>query len=289
MPLIPEQDIEIEARGMCFKAKVWGNPEDPKVLALHGWLDNAASFDFLLPKLDGFNVVCVDLAGHGLTGHRPGAGPYNIWQDVPDVFAIADALGWSEFSLLGHSRGSIIATLAAGTFPERIEQLVLIEGLWPQPVDELKAADQLARSISSVNLRTAKLPPAYDSMDDAVTARLMGRFPVSVEAARALVERGIVHTPRGYIWRADPRLLTSSEVKLTELQLASFLNRITAKTTLLLAEEGMAWQQPKFRKAIKLWPKIHYHVLSGNHHLHMSPSPELIELSQHALSDQKHA
>ena len=76
-------------------------------------------------------MVALDLPGHGLSSHRP-EGAYTYFLDyVPVVFDAADALGWDRFILLGHSMGAGIGTLAAGTFPERIARLVLIDGMGP--------------------------------------------------------------------------------------------------------------------------------------------------------------
>src|SRR5690606_28472850 len=99
-----------------------------RLLAAHGWLDNAGSFDLLAPRLAGCRLVAVDAAGHGRSGFRAPDASYALWHDVADLAGVADALGWETFSLVGHSRGAGTAMLLAGTFPERIERLVLIEG-----------------------------------------------------------------------------------------------------------------------------------------------------------------
>ena len=51
--------------GLALKGLAWGDPADAPVLALHGWLDNAASFALLAPQLSGHYVVALDLTGHG--------------------------------------------------------------------------------------------------------------------------------------------------------------------------------------------------------------------------------
>ncbi|MGO4781325.1 alpha/beta fold hydrolase, partial [Lysobacter sp. 2RAB21] len=48
----------------------------PRLLALHGWLDNAASFVPLAPWFEGFDLVAPDLPGHGASAHLPAAGEY---------------------------------------------------------------------------------------------------------------------------------------------------------------------------------------------------------------------
>src|SRR5690606_39616279 len=104
-------ELSFHVDGLQIAAVEWGEPSGLPVLALHGWLDNCASFDALAPLLQGAHVIALDMAGHGQSAHRPGTSPYNIWDDVAEIFAIADQLGWSRFGLLGHSRGAIIAML----------------------------------------------------------------------------------------------------------------------------------------------------------------------------------
>ena len=47
-----------------------GDPQGPKLLALHGWLDNAASFAPMAAHLAAFDLVALDLPGHGASSHR---------------------------------------------------------------------------------------------------------------------------------------------------------------------------------------------------------------------------
>ncbi|MBW8822952.1 MAG: alpha/beta fold hydrolase [Xanthomonadales bacterium] len=101
----------------------------PRVLALHGWLDNAASFIPLAAHLAGIELVAVDLPGHGRSVHLPPGAIYTFEMAVHHVLDIADALGWERFTLLGHSMGAGIASLVAAACPQRVERLVCIEAL----------------------------------------------------------------------------------------------------------------------------------------------------------------
>ena len=56
-----------------FLGKTWGNPQGIPVICLHGWLDNACSFDALAPLLpnDSHKFIAIELPGHGFSSHFP--------------------------------------------------------------------------------------------------------------------------------------------------------------------------------------------------------------------------
>ena len=123
------QDTTIDIPLGRLHALRGGREGAPKVLALHGWLDNAASFVPLAAHLDDIELVALDLPGHGRSAHLPAGGHYTFEVAVHHVLDVADALGWQRFRLLGHSMGAGIASLVAAAAPERIDRLVCIEAL----------------------------------------------------------------------------------------------------------------------------------------------------------------
>lgn len=263
------RELRLEVDGLSFAAQEWGTKGQMPVLALHGWLDNSASFNVLAPQLKGVHLVALDLAGHGQSDHRPGSAPYNIWEDVAEIFAVADHLGWSRFALLGHSRGAMISVLAAGTFPTRISHLALLEGFWLEPAAAADAPEQLARSIEQGRILAGKPLRVFQSLSQAVKARERGMFPLSNRAARALSERGVRRVADGVIWSTDQRLLAPSAVKFTREQVQAFIQRIEAPVKVVLAEQGIPKMFPNYREVLELFPSLDFTLLPGGHHLHM--------------------
>ena len=125
------EEVRFNLPHIELAAHLYGPADGLPVIALHGWLDNAASFSHLAPLLPGLRIVALDQAGHGHSSHRaPGCG-YQLWDYALDVLQVADQLGWQQFALLGHSLGAIVSLLLAGAVPERISRLALIDGLIP--------------------------------------------------------------------------------------------------------------------------------------------------------------
>lgn len=267
-------DIELRAGSLRLAARVHGPGDGAPVLALHGWLDNAASFEPLAPLLDGLRIVALDLAGHGLSDHRPPGAWYHFVDYVADVLGAADALGWERFSLLGHSLGGAVATLVAGSCPERIERLALIEALGPISDDPAAAPERLAKALARAGQRGRRAPPVYARLEDAVEAR-RAAGGLSTAAARRLVERATVATDGGLTWRSDPRLRRVSPYRFTEEQVLACLGAIRAPTLLVAAHDGLLpLEYPGLERRVATLPDAQVRYLAGNHHLHLEdPGP----------------
>lgn len=112
--------------------KQWGPDDGQPVLALHGWLDNAAVFEPLVPFLKSeFKLVALDLPGHGLSSHLPQRCHYTRDRYIEEVLSAVDHLKWDTFSVLGHGMGAGIAYYLAAFHPDRVSRLAVIEGSFP--------------------------------------------------------------------------------------------------------------------------------------------------------------
>ena len=95
MPLRFVSERTFQVNGLTLAAKEWGMPGATPVIALHGWLDNANTFDRMLPFMDNLHVIALDLAGHGRSDFRSADSGYEIWHDISDIMTVADAMGSS--------------------------------------------------------------------------------------------------------------------------------------------------------------------------------------------------
>lgn len=186
--------------GMKQAYQKWGVGNPRKLLALHGWLDNSNSFSYLGPHLAslGYHVVALDHIGHGRSSHLTASGTYTMIKSVAHVDEVIDQLGWQgSCVLLGHSMGASISVMYAGSFPEKISQLVVIEGFGPMTVPGAGQSKSLRRAVEAARKASTKGSSAkiYNSIEDAVKARIAsvasypGNQSLSVEAARSLVSR----------------------------------------------------------------------------------------------------
>ncbi|HCJ27937.1 MAG TPA: alpha/beta hydrolase [Pseudomonas sp.] len=261
------EEIRLSLPHIEVAAHLYGPEDGQPVIALHGWLDNAATFSRLAPLLKGVRIVALDLPGHGHSDHRPVGAAYNIWDYAHDVLQAAEQFGWQRFSLLGHSMGAIVSVLLAGAMPERIERLALIDGVIPYTGEADIAPQKLGESLQALLAVDDKRKPVYASFEQAVAARMKGVGAVSREAAERLAQRGLMPVPGGYTWRTDAHLMLPSPMRLSRAHALAFVHRVACPASLILAEQGLI-TQPAMLELFETLPFTR-HRLPGGHHLHL--------------------
>ncbi|OAI94176.1 alpha/beta fold hydrolase [Pseudomonas putida] len=262
----PVEEIRLDLGHIELAAHLYGPEDGRPVIALHGWLDNANSFARLAPRLHGLRIVALDFAGHGYSGHRPAGAGYALWDYAHDVLRVAGQLGWERFSLLGHSLGAIVSVILAGSLPERIQRLALIDGVIPPGAAAQDAAERMGMALEAQLRHEGKRKSVYAELDRAVEARMKGMVAVTREAAELLAQRGLVPVPGGFSWRSDSRLTLPSPLRMSEEQALSFVRRIACPTTLVVADDGMLARNTSLLEQL---PFTLEH-LPGGHHLHLN-------------------
>jgi len=251
-----------------------GREGAPRVLAVHGWLDNAASFIPLLEHLTDFDVVAIDLPGHGHSFHRPPGASYGLAEYLDDLLGALDALGWPRCHVLGHSLGGAISSMLACAARERVEKLALIEALGPLAGAPGSAAERLRQAVRERRALRSKQLRTFPDIFTAVRARVQANG-LSETAARLLVERGIAPVEGGFLWCSDPRLTTTTALRADEGTIREWIAGIEAPTLVIAAEQAPAFFDATLREArVACLRDGRCLQLAGGHHLHMeTPQP----------------
>ncbi len=248
----------------------WGAVGAPVVLALHGWLDNAASFARLAPRLaTAHRVIAIDFPGHGHSAHLPaGVRRYHFVDQVDTVLDCADALGLGRFDLAGHSLGAGVASLVAAAVPQRVRRLALIEGLGPLADDGTQTLARW-RDAAAQRVRDHRTPRVFTTIDAAVAARVAAGG-LTADEARPIVVRNLREVGTGFVWGSDPRLRLTTPLRVEEAQVRRLLAGITAPALLLLADPATPYlpsAQMELRAACVAGIRVEH--LAGPHHLHI--------------------
>ncbi|MFP8965414.1 alpha/beta fold hydrolase [Pokkaliibacter sp. CJK22405] len=256
--------------GRKLAAKEWGEIGGTPVLALHGWLDNAGSFDpmfeSLVVKRRDLHIVALDHAGHGFSDWRSASQDYDIRHYVDDVCEIIGQLGWSQFALLGHSLGAGVSSLYAAQFPDQVHSLCLIESLGP--VSKEWSPPVLNRMMPSQKQNQVKPSRRFANFELAVRARMAGLWPLERAAAKKLAERGVTETENEAFWHHDPRLRSLTS-RLSEAEIRQALNRLSMPVHLMLGLQGNKARWPMLEERMACIPHLQVTELEGGHHLHL--------------------
>lgn len=268
----PQDDATetIDVHGMRIALRRYGPAGAAPVLCLHGWLDNANSFAPLSPLLPEVELIALDLPGHGRSAHRPDVSAYHQLDWVVDVVEAADRLGLDRFALMGHSMGAGIAAMTAGTIPERITALALLEGAGPRPT----ADDEVRRFLASYlevrqSARANKQRNRGASFATAVRARLAFGEPLSRASAELLCEGAVMPADRGVRFTNDRRLQRVQPMSLSQPQILAFLSAISCPTLLLTAEQGLAFNPEVMAERAAAVADLRRAHVPGGHHVHM--------------------
>lgn len=246
-----------------------GREGAPRVLALHGWLDNAASFVPLAPYLDDVDLVAIDLPGHGRSAHLPPGADYSFAGALHSVLDAADALGWDTFALLGHSMGAGIGSLVAAGCPQRIERGVFIEALGALAEVPERTVKRMREAVAATRALPGKRLRVFPDVEPAIRARMQANA-LSEPVARLLVERGVVEVEGGYVWSSDSRLTLPTMTRMTEAQIRDLVAGIECPAKAIFADPAQPYLPDALRRErVALMPQGELVVLSGGHHLHM--------------------
>lgn len=195
----------VPIRNLQYHVRVWGEPSPEKspLVLLHGWMDVAASYQFMVDALrHSHYVIAPDWRGYG---HSDGGGADNFW--FPDYLADLDFLldhyaPQAQVNLVGHSMGGNVATLYAGVRPERIRRLVNLEGFGLPATSADQAAGRYAKwmdQLKQLHRGEIDLKP-YDSAAG-VAHRLMRTNPrLGADKANWLAQHWAEENTQGQ-WR----------------------------------------------------------------------------------------
>ncbi|XP_052524351.1 serine hydrolase-like protein 2 isoform X2 [Tympanuchus pallidicinctus] len=270
-------------------AKAWGPPEGHPVLCLHGWLDNANTFDRLIPLLPtDCRYVAMDFSGHGLSSHRPAGSPYYFLDYVSDVRRVAAALRWRRFTLMGHSMGGSVAGMFAFIYPEMVDKLILLENLGfllaPEDTEAWLKSKRLAID-RLLSLEAKQQAPRARSPKAALQRLLEANRHLTAEGGAILLQRGATETPTGLVYNRDMRVRTSREY-LTVEQCVKLLQKIKDRVLIIVAQDGLLVphkleSRNQFVKSLReafehtLKEDIQLVEVPGSHFVHLN-EPEVV-------------
>ena len=272
-----DNDFKLPISQENLRVMTW-NPSSSKVpiVAFHGWLDNAMSFQPLALKWPHQEIRAVELPGHGLSFHKSRSAIYHFLDYVRVVHEYIVHQP-TPVILMGHSLGAAVSSLAAGYLKDHLQELILIEGIGPLTQKDEEAGDQLGRFLSKYHDKDSNKQdiPKSRTIEDFIEARAkVGK--ISTDSARILMERNLTYCEKGQLnWNSDYRLKWPSLVRLTESQVLSILSKVTTPTLLIKAKSGILDDVAVSERLSAISATTVKREIEGGHHLHMEKPSEV--------------
>ena len=283
------KEVSIDCRYGTIKGLCWGAGNKNKILALHGWLDNAASFCQLAPMLAdiGYEIVAIDFAGHGHSDHRAKGHFTHFIDYVLEIQEVLEKLNWQNPILLGHSMGAAMAEMYTAANPQRVNKLVMIENIGPVPAYEKgTAASNLKEALKQWQNHSLEHKHFYPDVESALMARIQAT-PMPAEILKPMIARGLKKTAKGYHWRTDKRLRLRSLFRFSEEIVQDVLSSEKPATQLILAEPyTYALSYSTVEQRIKKLNADETIKVKGHHHLHMDNAAEVFTVMKPFLKNE---
>ena len=282
----------VPIRNLQYHVQVWGEPAPGKVplVMLHGWMDVAASFQFVVDALGPTHyVIAPDWRGYGQTA---GGDVDGFW--FPDYLADLDFLldhyaPSAQVDLIGHSMGGNVAMLYAGVRPERVRRLVNLEGFGMPATRPAQAPGKLAQWMGDLKKLHAgeRHFKRYESAA-AVASRLMKTNPrLSTDKAHWLAKHWATEVVDGS-WRihGHPAHKVSSAQLYRVDEVLEMYKRISMPVLAVEASDDsmQQWWHGQYtleqhHERMKVVPQVEYVRIDNAGHMLHHDQPEV--LAQH--------
>ncbi len=169
------------------------------LLCLAGLTRCGRDFSHLVPHVTDLRMITMDYRGRGQSDYDPDYMNYNVLREGRDATELMDHLGLDRVTLLGTSRGGLIAMTLAATQPHRLAGVILND------VGPVVSPEGIARIMDYVG--KAPMSKTYDQAAQAMHAALVAQFPdIPAKVWRQQVETQYDETPDGLALRYDPKL-----------------------------------------------------------------------------------
>ncbi len=284
----------VSLRGLNMHIRHWGNPDAPLLFMVHGWMDVAASFQFVVDCLArDWHVIAPDWRGFGLTEY-PKVESYWFPDYVADLDAILQHYSPDQpVNLLGHSMGGNIAMIYAGVRPERIAKLINLEG-FGMPMTQAKQAPGRYKKWLE-ELREVPTLRTYASLEE-VAGRLQKTNPrLPDERAAFLAQHWSKQNSDG-AWEllADPAHKNSSPILYHVDEVLECWQNIAAPVLWVEANDTDIWRmigskeqaRIEIDRRMKFIPSMRTEiVMDAGHMLHHDQPEVLAGLIEDFLAD----
>ena len=221
----------------------WGNEDAPPMLLVHGGRDHCRNWDWVAQELkNDYHIIAPDLRGHGDSQWLVG-GSYTTIDYVYDLAQLVRQTGLRDMVVIGHSMGGSVSLAYAGLYPDRVQQLISIEGMGSsaRSDDATPGHEHLISWVEDLRQLSGRIPKRYPTLEDAFQRMQQANPHLTEEQARHLTIHGSNQNEDGtYSWKFDNYMRAWSPIGLTARQTYALYRRISCPTLLVHGAESWA-------------------------------------------------
>ncbi|GJQ69862.1 hypothetical protein Trydic_g22410 [Trypoxylus dichotomus] len=290
------KDIEIKVPVPWghIAVKAWGNPANEAIVAIHGLIDNAGTYDALIPLLPrNFYYLCIDLPGHGFSSHFPSGLPVFFLHFIYAIKYVTEYFEREKYVLLGHSFGGRLAVHFAQLYPRTVSKIAILDSGYASVNDaedhlqSLTDAHQLLKKTESF---TNDKTPSY-SYHDCVTKVMESRFAGSLtfETAKQLANRMIKKVSDDkYEFTYDRRLRTIVYPNYTKEYIRGVFKKYPVRCPAISIYSANTGKHLGRKKSFLQVPNFEWVEIEGHHHSHHTDPEVFAPILTKFLLNQKH-
>ena len=249
----------------------------------HGIMDNAGSFDNLIPLLpDSFFYICLDLPGHGNSSHFHPSLPVHTTDFLVVYKLAAEYFKRKRYILMAHSFGGHLSLLFSQVYPHYVSKLILFDviSMFPQYphtfMEKLRrTTDLFLENISGSG--EAKKTYTYErAVNKLIEARTQGTLTWS--SAEPIARRMYEKVGEDmYVMKLDPRLKYRMDINCTFEYIIEMMRCAPVQCETLILLASVMNLDTSFAPVYQYYKQLGFtmHILDGDHDMHNN-HPELV-------------
>ncbi|XP_055596065.1 probable serine hydrolase [Uranotaenia lowii] len=292
------QEVRIAVPFGEIAGKWWGPKDVRPIICLHGWQDNAGTFDTLIPLLPKhMSFLAIDFPGHGFSSRIPHGMSYQTMGSISLLLGIMEEYGWKKVSLMSHSMGAVLQFVFAAIFPDKVDLMISLDSLKPQIMNAELVVSRLQTNIPQMIIadhrnQEKSEPPSY-TYSELIDRLHEGTYKsISRETCPFLLHRNIkpsVKFPEKYYFTRDSRLKYHIGTPFSHEVILDMAKRIKMPFLFLKATQSPYFEDKKYYQEVEDLlragnPYFEKHMIAGQHHVHLTDPERVVPILSSFLS-----
>jgi pimeloyl-ACP methyl ester carboxylesterase len=238
--LLGPTDHFYQSQGLRLHYADWGNEAAPSLLLVHGGRDHCRNWDMVARALQPhFHVVAPDLRGHGDSDWAKGSS-YSLSDYVYDLARLTQCMAADKTTIVGHSMGGLIGLMYAGTYPDKVSRLAVLDGVTVVPgTPRAPIHEQIADWIAQLDRIAGRKSHHYSTVAEAAERIFAHNKRLTPEQALNLAGHGVKRNADGsFSWKYDEYQQAKAPYRLSPEDHVALWLRISCPTLLLQGSES---------------------------------------------------